>query len=82
MQLMCMQQKFCVEECRRKTLVQKMGKHLRDYKSLLTKMIRNLAQCEDGTSQLALAKPDNLTSDEWASFIKQRLSKDFEVSKI
>ncbi|KAK9279050.1 hypothetical protein L1049_012725 [Liquidambar formosana] len=72
-------QKFKPAKSQKKMIVQKMGKHLRDYKSLLTKLIRDLAQGDDATTELALAKPRNLTSNEWATFIKERLSSEFNM---
>ncbi|KAK9291437.1 hypothetical protein L1049_019384 [Liquidambar formosana] len=71
------EQKYKLAESRRKMNVQKMGKHLRDYKSLLTKLIRDLAQGDDATNELALAKPTNLTPNEWVAFIKGWLSSEF-----
>ncbi|KAK9278091.1 hypothetical protein L1049_027649 [Liquidambar formosana] len=71
-------QKYNLDESRKKMIVQKMGKHLRDYKSILSKMIRELAQDNDAANQLALMKPDNLTS-EGAAFMKKRLSAEFEA---
>ncbi|KAK9286368.1 hypothetical protein L1049_014762 [Liquidambar formosana] len=73
----CVRQKFKLAESQRKMIVQKMGKHLRDYKSLLTKLIRDLSQGDDAPTELAIAKPRNLTSNEWAAFIKGRLSSEF-----
>ncbi|KAH9680378.1 hypothetical protein KPL71_026529 [Citrus sinensis] len=76
------QEKFVVDESRKRLALRMMGDCWRRYKSELTTKIKQANKEHNKARVLALIKPKNITSKEdWAKFVKERLSPEFKKKK-
>ncbi|KAH9803018.1 hypothetical protein KPL71_001620 [Citrus sinensis] len=74
------QEKFVVDESRKRLALRMMGDCWRRYKSELTTKIKQANKEHNKARVLALIKPKNITSKEdWAKFVKERLSPEFKA---
>ncbi|CAA2958051.1 Hypothetical predicted protein [Olea europaea subsp. europaea] len=73
------QQKFDVDTCHRKYIMQTMEKIWRDHRSNVLKVINERGKTTGITRAAALLKPDNVESiEEWQAFVKESNSQPYK----
>lgn len=77
---MPIQQRFIIDNCHRKVVLQMMGRMWRNFKSLLTKKIKALADDINVATELEQLKPHKLAISNWEAFVKSRNFPAFQVS--
>lgn len=75
------QQQYIIDDCHQKFIMQKMGSYWRQYKSSLSKKVKEVVdKGVDVKKKIKGLKPSNLKDKDWEAFVKKRTSFGFKVT--
>ncbi|KAL5780360.1 hypothetical protein ACOSQ2_011097 [Xanthoceras sorbifolium] len=74
-----MKARFGLDDVGKSNVFNSMNTCWRQYKSRLTKRIRELSSGPEAGRMIQLLKPTNITDEDWSQFVSNRLSSEFDI---
>ncbi|KAL5757616.1 hypothetical protein ACOSP7_020227 [Xanthoceras sorbifolium] len=74
-----MKARFGLDDVGKNNVFNSMNTCWRQYKSRLTKRIRELSSGPEAGRMIQLLKPTNITDEDWSQFVSNRLSSEFDI---
>ncbi|KAL5732587.1 hypothetical protein ACOSP7_031943 [Xanthoceras sorbifolium] len=74
-----MKARFGLDDVGKSNVFNSMNTCWRQYKSRLTKRIRELSSYPEAGRMIQLLKPTNITDEDWCQFVSNRLSSEFDI---
>ncbi|KAL5846160.1 hypothetical protein ACOSQ3_009684 [Xanthoceras sorbifolium] len=74
-----MKARFGLDDVGKSNIFNSMNTCWRQYKSCLTKRIRELSSGPEAGRMIQLLKPTNITDEDWSQFVSNRLSSEFDI---
>ncbi|KAL5732386.1 hypothetical protein ACOSQ2_032078 [Xanthoceras sorbifolium] len=71
--------RFGLDDVGKSNIFNSMNTCWRQYKSRLTKRIRELSSGPEAGRMIQLLKPTNITNEDWSQFVSNRLSSEFDI---